>query len=868
MTTTIRRVSRTRVSYQIQQDYLDYQHRLGISALGLDTQNGGILYSGGRDGVVNAWDVHLPPAVSWECVQDASRTRQPSHQSERSEIDSGPVQMSRPIAPSPSPTTHRLSYQQHTDWVNDLLVINDGKNIVTASSDRTIQLWSTAVPQGYGTSHASLAPTPIGAHQDYVKTIVHAKIPNVLISGGLDRQISVWDLGEGRRVAKSMWGVPLASEAATLNMVDQNATSVYALATTPSGNLIASGYPNGTIRLWDPRTGKKVGKLVGHSDTVRSLLCSQDGRWILSASSDQTVKLWSLAGGLSNVAQPISPIVHSSGSWGVRTSSKCIVTYTNFTDSVWSLYSNDANLDVFWTGSRDGWVHKVWRQRTEGTVSSVGTPVVGSYGSGFQDLTEYAESVGDVVAVCKEDAAVSRLVALDNAYIWTARPSSSSINRWKDVPLKPYYQASVGLGLGADLPNDTPKEVISIPSASIIRPRRHGSLLRRDNDSRSVGWVPDRSSFAMTDAQLDEASDWNFGLDEDDNSVDETMEPVFLSPDFVIQGKPGIIKHCLLNNRRHLLTLDSDGTCSKWDVIRCIKLYDLTNSNPTPDPKAREVAFDALCEQENQSGEWAGHWCNVDIKSGSVTVHLEENRCYDAEAYWSDLVHPGTAVDAEKDEVRVNLGKWLLAHLFQNFRHACMFPGAPLPVQPAKKELSASPNGSTLSGIEVQHAMPMGPSPVAPPLDIAKDALADQLNSVVIQPRTSSHPSPTNKTIELSNSPPKTVPPPVNGGNPSDTHYRDNPPLSLPPDVPIIVSVEESADASSFLDLYRGTVYTLGLKAEVGRLKTVIPTWIYELVVDNKASVKEPFKLGFTLNAEPGCGLGELPGGYVSCWRG
>jgi hypothetical protein len=79
MGTTIRRVSRTRVSYQIQQDYHDFQHRLGIAALDLDASNDGILYSGGRDGVVNAWNVHLSPTPApWHLTQDDGRTRNPS----------------------------------------------------------------------------------------------------------------------------------------------------------------------------------------------------------------------------------------------------------------------------------------------------------------------------------------------------------------------------------------------------------------------------------------------------------------------------------------------------------------------------------------------------------------------------------------------------------------------------------------------------------------------------------------------------------------------------------------------------------------------------------------------------------------------
>jgi hypothetical protein len=51
------------------------------------------------------------------------------------------------------------------------------------------------------------------------------------------------------------------------------------------GTLVASGTPERVIRLWDPRVAVQGGKssagqLVGHTDNVKALVMSEDGRYV------------------------------------------------------------------------------------------------------------------------------------------------------------------------------------------------------------------------------------------------------------------------------------------------------------------------------------------------------------------------------------------------------------------------------------------------------------------------------------------------------------------------------------------------------------------------------------------------------------
>ena len=55
---------------------------------------------------------------------------------------------------------------------------------------------------------------------------------------------------------------------------------MYAIATDPYGSVIASGSPEKVVRMWDPRSGKRVGKLVGHTDNIRAILISEDAKYV------------------------------------------------------------------------------------------------------------------------------------------------------------------------------------------------------------------------------------------------------------------------------------------------------------------------------------------------------------------------------------------------------------------------------------------------------------------------------------------------------------------------------------------------------------------------------------------------------------
>ncbi|CAN8269889.1 unnamed protein product [Cochlearia groenlandica] len=70
--------------------------------------------------------------------------------------------------------------------------------------------------------------------------------------------------------------------------------SVYALAMNDTGTMLVSGGTEKVLRVWDPRTGSKSMKLRGHTDNVRVLLVDSYGRYCFSGSSDSMIRVWDL----------------------------------------------------------------------------------------------------------------------------------------------------------------------------------------------------------------------------------------------------------------------------------------------------------------------------------------------------------------------------------------------------------------------------------------------------------------------------------------------------------------------------------------------------------------------------------------------
>ncbi len=73
--------------------------------------------------------------------------------------------------------------------------------------------------------------------------------------------------------------------------------SVTSTQFSPDGKQLVSAYVDKTVRVWQTATGKLLRQLEGHTNLVSSAQFSPNGTEIVSASDDRTVRVWSAATG-------------------------------------------------------------------------------------------------------------------------------------------------------------------------------------------------------------------------------------------------------------------------------------------------------------------------------------------------------------------------------------------------------------------------------------------------------------------------------------------------------------------------------------------------------------------------------------------
>jgi eukaryotic-like serine/threonine-protein kinase len=117
-------------------------------------------------------------------------------------------------------------------------------------------------------------------HKGAVIDVVSSRDGTTMVSAGADRMVRVWYLASGKELRS--WG-PVAQD-------------IGCLAVSPLADQVLTGQ-GVSVRIWDGATGRERGRLNGHSDAVRALSISADGRLILTGGDDRMLRLWDLASG-------------------------------------------------------------------------------------------------------------------------------------------------------------------------------------------------------------------------------------------------------------------------------------------------------------------------------------------------------------------------------------------------------------------------------------------------------------------------------------------------------------------------------------------------------------------------------------------
>jgi WD40 repeat protein/tRNA A-37 threonylcarbamoyl transferase component Bud32 len=167
-------------------------------------------------------------------------------------------------------------------------------------------------------------------HKDRINTVAWSPDGKVMVSGGNDRTIQIWESASGtnlRAVPALGWVLALAwspdgeelawvSEGKTVHILNADTgdfrecvvrrhgffDGFIALAWSPDGSRLAAGGPGKTVEIWEAKTGGHLLTYTGHrrfleESGVSAVAWSPDGIWIASASADATVQVWEAATG-------------------------------------------------------------------------------------------------------------------------------------------------------------------------------------------------------------------------------------------------------------------------------------------------------------------------------------------------------------------------------------------------------------------------------------------------------------------------------------------------------------------------------------------------------------------------------------------
>jgi WD40 repeat protein len=209
---------------------------------------------------------------------------------------------------------HRARFTRHDNTVQSGAISPDGAVAATSGGNsREIYLWKLSNAStlhrlaGKGQANWSAAWSPDGKRIAWGNTLRNTPSFNDL--GPLERSFSLTDLEFGtapdatyRRARESRGSLSLRHTGRTELEVKQQDSVVAKIALPNSTDPIqcwsfvtADRIAVGSyfrMYLHDALSGARVREFRGHTDVVRAVAPSPDGRFLLSASSDQTLRIW------------------------------------------------------------------------------------------------------------------------------------------------------------------------------------------------------------------------------------------------------------------------------------------------------------------------------------------------------------------------------------------------------------------------------------------------------------------------------------------------------------------------------------------------------------------------------------------------
>eukprot|EP00873_Tetraselmis_striata_P034175 jgi/Tetstr1/454439/TSEL_041339.t1 len=248
--------------------------------------------------------------------------------------------------------------------------------LASGSKDNSVRLWGAdpwrplAAGRGHIGAVSAVAFGSCGA----------GATGRVLVSGGADKLVKVWDISPFVGAALPAAQVALASLRATAAVAAHD-KDINAVALSPDDNLLVTASADRTARLWRMPNLLPLLTLKGHKRGVWAAAFSPVDKVVATASGDRTIKLWTISDGscLKTFEGHTASVLRccflnagtqlmSSGAdgllklWSVR-STECVNTFDEHEDRVWALTKAPGNDALLASGGSDAIVN-IWRDCT------------------------------------------------------------------------------------------------------------------------------------------------------------------------------------------------------------------------------------------------------------------------------------------------------------------------------------------------------------------------------------------------------------------------------------------------------------------------------------------------------------------------
>ncbi len=171
-----------------------------------------------------------------------------------------------------------LSLKGHVREVTGVAFSPDGRRIASSSSDRTLKVWDAEKGQEVHTLKGHTKPVRcLAIRRPDGQRIVTGGGGHDRRGNGLPGTLTVWDAERGQ----------------VLHTLKGHTEPVRCVAFSPDGKRIVSGSEDKTLKVWDAENGKEVRTLKGGPSGVNSVAFSLDGKRIVSEDSDSaSARVW------------------------------------------------------------------------------------------------------------------------------------------------------------------------------------------------------------------------------------------------------------------------------------------------------------------------------------------------------------------------------------------------------------------------------------------------------------------------------------------------------------------------------------------------------------------------------------------------